>query len=749
MNRINTNILITLLIGTFIGCSNNNSNTTVGVFYNSTLPPITFAAEEVKKALNSRGFEVEMLSLSELFDPYTNKKIVIALESNSTVKSTLTNQSGTLPAETEKQAYSLRTTTAPALSHWSLGGDAVGSMYGGLDIAESIKLYGLDATVEGNHSPAIKKRGIKYHFDPDARTPSYSGAGTSAQESIEYNWDMQYWMDYLDVMARQRLNTIFFWSLNPFPSMVKVPEYPKAALDNVYRTTKILFPDGRGGRMSTTNSLANLELVKSITMDEKIAFWREVMEYAADRGIGFYFQTWMTYTYGTETSYPELTNFKSLPNTDYYFQTAKAFLKTYPLVKGLGGYPGEKMLDLDTDQKAQNWLFDTYGKAINAVLADDPGRDLEYIAGKGTLYGSEIDNAFAGNLNCPYNYDVKYTRSKMISVVDPHAANDIYTRDGRKFWLLCRDDDNYMFRWGNPVFMQQFFENIPTANVAGVQLGANLVIYGRESGEKDPFVPRQIFLQKHWFKSMLFGRYAYDPTIPIQRFKDMVSARFEEVPGTALYDSWVAASRIRQLVNSFNYNGNENDYTFVMENNYSREINAGYNETFTGFVPIKYFAEARPHDNSGMTSITEYVSGNRNGITPDKLADNLDELADQALILSINGVTDKETRKTIGDIHCMAHLGYYYADKIRAALNYKLGNNAEALDDASNAACHWKDYAFFVDRLYDPVRLSRMLDPTKISDDGYVNIPKLQAQANLDYADLGGIGKPSCPCLER
>ncbi len=743
MNRIKIIIVLTLLIGTFIRCSNNDSNTTVGVFYNYTLGPITFAAEEVKKALNSRGFEVEMLSLSELSIPYTNKKIVIALESNTTVKSTLTNQSGTLPTETEKQAYSLRTTRATVLSHWSLGGDAVGAMYGGLDIAESIKLYGLNATVEGNHSPTIKNRGIKYHFDADARTPSYSGAGTSAQESIEYNWDMQYWKDYLDIMARQRLNTIFLWSLNPFPSMVKVSEYPKAALDNVYRTTTLMYPDGRGGGMSTAASLANLELVKTITIEEKVEFWREVMQYAADRGVGFYFQTWMTYTYGTETSYPELTNFMSEPNTDYFFHTAKAFLKTYPLVKGLGGYPGEKMKELETKQKKQNYLFATYGKAINAVLADDLDRDLEYIAGKGTLYGSEIDNAFSG-LNGPYNYDVKYTRSKMISVVKSSAVDDLYTRNGRKFWLLFRDDDNYMFRWGDPVFMKGLFENVPLTHVKGVQLGANLIIYGRESGEKDPFAPRQIFLEKHWFKCMMFGRYAYDPTIPVQRFKDMVANRFEEVPGTALYDSWVAASRIRQLVNSFNHKGNGNDYTFVLENNYSREINSGYKERFTGFVPIKHFAEARPHENSGMTSIKQYVSGDRNGMTPDKLADNLDELADQALNLTLDDVTDKETRKTISDIHCLAQLGYYYADKIRAALNYELGKKEEALNDASNAACQWKDYAFYVDKYYDPVRLTRMLNPTKDSDNGYVSIPKLQDQANLDYRDLGGVGIPDC-----
>jgi hypothetical protein len=711
---------------------------TVGVFYDSAVPQIVFAAEDVKTALETKGFAVEMRSLSNLSGSYAHKKVVIALASNTSVTAVLAGQGGASLPGLGEQAYALRTTATPQSSYWALGGDAAGSMYAGLDVAECIRLYLFESEVGGDHSPYIDHRGIKYHLDLDARSPSYSGAGTSAQESIEYNWDMAYWHDYLDTMARQRYNTVFFWSLNPFPSMVRVPEYPNAALENVYRTTALLYPDGRGKDMSNSESLANLELVKAITVDEKIAFWREVMQYAADRGIGFYYQTWNTYTYGTETSYPELKNFESEVNTDYFFQTAKAFLETYPLVKGLGAYPGEKMLDLDSDQEKQDWMFDTYGKAINAVLAEDPGRDLEYVAGKGTKYADEIDQAFEGKINCSYNYDVKYTRSKMISVVDTGELDGVTPSGGRKFWLLCRDDDNYMFRWGDPDYMKAFFENMPVSIVTGVELGANLVTYGRESGEKNPFVPRQVFLQKHWFKSMLFGRCAYDPTIPVKRFKDMVAERYPQIPGQSLVEAWVAASKIRPLVNSFNYKGNENDYTFVMENCYSRETNAGYKEDFTGFVPIKHLAEARPHSNSGMTSISEYLSGNQSGITPPQLAQKLDDYARQALTLGMNGVADKETRKIIGDIYCMAHLGHYYADKIRAALHVESGDQTAAWQDAANAASHWRDYAALVDQYYDPVRLSRMLDPTKNTDDGYVNIPKLQEQADLDYIDIGG-----------
>jgi hypothetical protein len=37
-------------------------------------------------------------------------------------------------------------------------------------------------------------------------------------------------------MARHRYNVLSLWSLHPFPSLVKVPEFPDVALDDVWRT---------------------------------------------------------------------------------------------------------------------------------------------------------------------------------------------------------------------------------------------------------------------------------------------------------------------------------------------------------------------------------------------------------------------------------------------------------------------------------------------------------------------------------
>jgi hypothetical protein len=50
-------------------------------------------------------------------------------------------------------------------------------------------------------------------------------------------WEESFWNDFFDEMARSRFNVISLWNLEPFPSLVKVPEYPDVALDDVWRTT--------------------------------------------------------------------------------------------------------------------------------------------------------------------------------------------------------------------------------------------------------------------------------------------------------------------------------------------------------------------------------------------------------------------------------------------------------------------------------------------------------------------------------
>ena len=121
----------------------------------------------------------------------------------------------------------------PLLGSAVLAGDANGAMYGSLDIAEAIKLGALDNIKNCDKTPFIENRGIKFNIPLDLRTPTYSDQNDASQQNIPEMWNMDFWKEFLDEMARNRYNLISLWSLHPFPSIVKVPEFPDVALNDV------------------------------------------------------------------------------------------------------------------------------------------------------------------------------------------------------------------------------------------------------------------------------------------------------------------------------------------------------------------------------------------------------------------------------------------------------------------------------------------------------------------------------------
>ena len=89
---------------------------TVGLFYDRNIAQISFAAGDIKSALESKKFEVEILPLSSLDTKYKNKKIVLALAADNDALKVLKSQKETLPTGLSEQAYALRTTKAPNTS---------------------------------------------------------------------------------------------------------------------------------------------------------------------------------------------------------------------------------------------------------------------------------------------------------------------------------------------------------------------------------------------------------------------------------------------------------------------------------------------------------------------------------------------------------------------------------------------------------------------------------------------------------
>ncbi len=198
-------------------------------------PQSRFAASEIRAALAARSQQLVEEPLENAASAAPGTKIIIAGGASATAK-VAASMKWTLPGARSAQSYSIRRGGEGSLVLAALGSDATGAMYGGLDIAEAIRLGTLDSMTNADRSPHVEQRGIKFNIPLDLRTPSYSDNSDDAQANIAEMWSFDFWREFLDDMARHRYNVLSLWSLHPFPSLVKVPEFPDVALNDVWRT---------------------------------------------------------------------------------------------------------------------------------------------------------------------------------------------------------------------------------------------------------------------------------------------------------------------------------------------------------------------------------------------------------------------------------------------------------------------------------------------------------------------------------
>ena len=272
---------------------------TIDVFYNKTIPQFEFAATDIKDALENNGFEVELKSIADLSANYANKKIIIALKSDdAAIKVLLEEGGGTVELDKlGEQAFALRTTYTKQQSYWAIGGDVSGGLYGGLQLAENFTFNSLNGSYNEEQEPYIKKRGIKYNIPLDQRAPTFNYNGDQEKSNIKDMWDIDFWKEYLDDLARNRYNTLSYWTKNAFTTMIKLDDYRNVEVHDVV--------DGYGN------------MVKKMTIEEKIEFWQEVMQHASDRSIDIFYITWNIYLNNAEGKYGITNDSKNEKSIEY------------------------------------------------------------------------------------------------------------------------------------------------------------------------------------------------------------------------------------------------------------------------------------------------------------------------------------------------------------------------------------------------------------------------------------------------
>jgi hypothetical protein len=647
-----------------------------------------------------------------------------------------------------EQAYRIDRVEADAVL--VTGGDMPGAMYGGLDVAEALRLgpAAMGRVLESRvRRPLVLRRGIKLNIPLDLRTPSYGDGATAARANIPEVWTREFWRSYLDELARHRYNVLTLWSLHPFPSLVKVPEYPDVALDDVWRSKEPLGPvpfNLTGRDAIPPRFLANHEVVRKLTIDEKIAFWREVMQLAADRGVEIYIFTWNVFTYGVQGKHGIDDDMANPVTVSYMRASVRELVKTYPLLKGIGITAGENM-PMTPGVTREQWLWSTYGEGVRDALKIEPGRDFRLIHRFWQTSGDEIRRNWVRYPGWPnkFGFSFKYSWAHMYSGVKPPfvtAVMPLLQELGMKTWLTVRNDDVFALRWGDPEYVRQYVLNMPAADkLEGFYMGPDGFTWGRdfldrETANQDLGAARPLVMDKHWYSFMLWGRLSYDPTLPESHFEAAFTARFPGADARRLYCATTIAAKIIPQTTRFFWR--DTDLAWFPE------ACARYDSALgTHLYSVAEFMNGVTMPGTQILNIRQWRHRLTSGIamdamTPVEVADVLAGCANTALCLvrelraiSAN-IASHELRQTIGDNEAMAHLGSYYAQKIRGACDLALFDASGAEADRQTAIVHlelalaaWKRYAAIRDAQYLPGFYSRI---------GWIDITALAQEVAKD-----------------
>ncbi len=710
---------------------NPGNDKTLSVYIRKSDPGLVFALGDLRNALSVAGIKVAV-SNSEFGDIN-----ILSVRSESELTE-MKKSVGSAQFIVKNEGFTLRKDNKNRI--WIAGGDISGMMYGILELAEQISLYGLEKVKEENQNPYMETRGIKFNIPLDVRTPSYSDLSDAGQINIPEMWNFEFWSRLIDNLARDRYNLISLWNLHPFPSMVKVPDYPDIALNDVKRSTGKLAEtyDLRGTGFDKPEILGKTETVVKMDISEKIVFWKHVMAYAKERNISFIMMTWNIFTYGTDGKYG-ITDAMTNPVTkDYFRKSVRQMFLTYPDLAGIGVTTGENMgRSGEGFDVKEDWVYDTYGLGVLDAVKEQPGRKIIFVHRQheaGTKYIIQKFKPLSENKDIEFLYSFKYAQAHVYSS-EKQAFHTQFVKDiaGNKTLWTLRNDDNFYFRWGAPDFVRSFIKNIPYEVSKGFYFGSDNYIWGREFLEKKPVNNVRLDIEKHWYSWMIWGRLGYNPDLKDDRFIQIISSRFPGTDALALFTAWQNASMIYPVTTGFHWG--DLDYKWYIEGCKSQPEPA---QTSSGFHDVNRFITLPPHKETGFQSIPDYVStytekSASNLQSPVKVADMLFNYGDQAERIAgkINTTGDEELKNVVSDIKSMSYLGMYYSFKIKGATSlalYRKTNNksfqTDAIDQLTNALKYWRFYTeSALDQYKNPLRTNRV---------GIVNWEKLTAEVEND-----------------
>lgn len=577
--------------------------------------------------------------------------------------------------------------------------DERGIMYGALDLVERVQIYGSLCDVEeATLNPVASFRAIKFNLP-------WSPYRDGRQTEIHYDTcrDLNFWQDFLDMMARNRFNALTLWNLHPFPYMIRPEAFPEASP----------FSDAE--------------------FEEWRAFWHELFRMAANRGIETYIVNWNIHTTAEFAEIHDVHQYNDPAEVIQKYTRAciTEVIDEYPNLTGLGTSVASWMENMTPEEK-HDWILETFVEGIRR--ADRPIKLLHRSIKSQALdemrriieAEAALQNVTEVLVPSKFNWSHGHSTTEL-SLTHDHKSGEVDDRlwspppeDYHIIWMV-RNEDFFILRWGDSDFIR---EHIATnlngeEHVSGYIVGSEGYIPAKDlSHQRHEHQTWQYAFEKQWLFYLLWGRLLYEPGTSDRVFELAFERRYGKGVGKQLLKAFRLASRMPRELASFH--AGTWDYTLYAEGFLAPIETLGQDDETSPFISIN---EIIHHETLGPSylSIPDFLESHLAGeqineemVTPLELADRL---AEGGLdVLDIVDSLDAEQQTLHGAFECecsdlrtWAHLSLYFAEKLRAAVEletYRMtGMNRwkKAVEHLEQAADHWNTICDITNEHYQEV----------------------------------------------
>ncbi len=562
------------------------------------------------------------------------------------------------------------------------GNDGSGIIYGVGEIAEYVKQHGnLQLPAMMKDAPEMVLRGACVGLQKTVYLPGHQVYEYPyTPENFPWFYDKKQWIEYLDMLVDNKMNSLYLWNGHPFASLVKLKDYPFALEvdEETFKKNEEMF--------SFLTKEADRRGIFVIQMFYNIILSKPFADH---------------YGLKTQDRHRPITPLVS----DYTRKSIAAFIEKYPNV-GLLVCLGEAM---DTYEDDVEWMTKTIIPGVKDGLKalgrnDEPPVLLR-----------------AHDTDCKMVMEAALPLYKNLYTMHKYNGESLTTYQPRGPWSKIHSDLAALgsthisnvhilanlepFRWSSPQFVQRAVTAMHDVHHANA-----LHLYPQASYWDWPYTAdkladgaREKQLDRDWMWYKTWGRYAWncrrdisseavywDKTISNYYAPTTEAAESKDAPQFAVADSirkaYDESGEIApKLLRRFGITEG-NRQTLLLGMFASQLVN-----------PYKYTIYPGFYESCGPEGekLIEYVEKEWKhqphvGELPLDIVEQTMEHGDKA-VAAIDAVADKVTqnkdefRRLQNDMHCYREFAYAFAWKVRAAqhvLNYKWGKNIAELDSA-------------------------------------------------------------------